>query len=196
MNELLAYVLSYVGVLLLSFFVANLLTKGLFLKYVRAMMGKKKGKVLVMARTSVFDYDRVGVLIEGHLRYKDRGKNFRSLICPEDAPFSFLGIIVVQVDENRNAVMKRDYTPVSGFDAQKIDDLMLRALNRSRLNDLKSKVILILILVGLSILLGIGNMMMLSSLKKQIIPMLYNCDWHQLINTTTNTLPVVSGVAI
>lgn len=198
MNELLAYVLSYLAVFIMAFIVAQLWSKGLLFKYIRAKAGKKKGKVLLLIRTPIFDYEKIGTLIEGNLEYKDRKKEKRLLIVPEDAPFNWLGIVVVQIDETKNAVMKRDYSSISGFDANKMDDLMLRALNRSRLNDFKQKILIIIILVCVIALISIINIMILVNFKKAVMPLLANCDYRLLLqNTTTQTIgQVVTGTPL
>lgn len=187
MNEIYIFMISYGGVLIIALLLANILTKGFLFRFITAKIGKRKGKVMVLARGgSLFDYDKVGTLREGWLIYKDRDKAVRRLSVPEECPFNFLGVVFVQVDELKNAVMKRDYNAITGFDAVKYQELYIRALNRSKLNDLKQYIMIILIGVGIILLLGVVNIAVISGLKKTLIPMLQNCDWHTLLSNTTN----------
>lgn len=197
MNPLLATILGYLAVFIMALVVAQLLTKGLFSKYLFTKIGKRKGKVLLLIRTPIFDYEKIGILREGVLRYKDRDKTQRLIIVPEDAPFNWLGIVVVQLDETKNAVMKRDYSAVTGYDANKMDDLMLRALNRSRLNDFKQKLMILLVVVCIIALLSIVQVVLLNNLKKTMITMLSSIDAKLLAQNVTQAVgQVVEGVAL
>ena len=60
---------------------------------------------------------------------------------------SGFGNTVVDVDETMNAASKTDYTAVTGFDAEKFEDLFIRALFKPTLEENKDKLLLILLII-------------------------------------------------
>ncbi|MGV8169219.1 MAG: hypothetical protein ACP5N3_04150 [Candidatus Nanoarchaeia archaeon] len=186
MNPLMTTVLSYLAVLLMALFVANILTKGFFFRYLRAKMGKRKGKVIVFFYNNLFYFEKVGTYREGWLTVKDRDKATRRIAVPVDCTRELLGVICIDIDEESNNVLHRNFKTVSGFDAVKFEELYQRALNRSRLNDFKKQLQIILIVVCLIGLFSIINIVMLNSFKKNVMVALSYCDLRTLGNMTTN----------
>lgn len=186
MNPLLVTVLSYLAVLLMALFLANIFTKGFFFRYMRAKTGKRKGKVIVFMYNNLFYFDKVGTYREGWLTVKDRDKATRRIAVPVDCTRELLGCICIDIDEETNNVLHRNFKAVSGFDAVKFEELYQRALNRSKLNDFKKTLQIILIVVIVVALIGIINVVMMNSLKKAMLEGLSHCDLRTLGNTTAN----------
>lgn len=193
MNPLLVTVLSYLVVLLMALFLANILTKGFFFRYLMAKMGKRKGKVIVFFYNNLFYFDKVGTYREGWLTVKDRDKATRRIAVPSDCTRELLGCICIDIDEETNNILHRNFKAISGFDAVKFEELYQRALNRSKLNDFKKTLQVILIVVALVGLLSLVNVFLLNNLKKTMIEGLAYCDLRTLGNTTMN---VASNVIV
>lgn len=194
MNPILATMLSYLGVLLLSLFLANILTKGFFFRYLRAKWGKRRGKVIVFFYNNLFYFEKVGTYREGWLVVKDRDKGKRRIAVPVDCTRELLGCICIDIDEESNNIMHRNFKAVSGFDAVKFEELYQRALNRSKLNDFKKTLQIILIVVAIIGLICIVNVIMINGLKKTLVTGLSYCDLRTLGNTTMNTASnVITG---
>lgn len=194
MNEIFIFMFSYLGVMLITLLVANMITKGFVFRYLKAKAGKRRGVVMLNILTPYFDLEKTGKIKEGWLTYKDREKRIRRLAVPEGATFGKLGVIWLDVDEEKNIILKRDKSGASGFDANKYEDLYIRALNRSKLNDYKQILQIIIFVAGIGALFSLVGIVMLSQAKKQIISQLQYCDLRTLVNATIQTAEnVITG---
>ena len=189
MNEFIMFMVSYIGVILIMFFVVNLLTKGFLFRFLVAKFGKRKGKVIltIITGNAQDDYDKIGTIKEGWLTYKDRDKKMRRIAVPDGAVSKMSGALWLSIDEIKNLVLQRDKRGVTGFDANKFEDLYLRALNRSKLNDYKKTLQLIGVGVVVAILISLVGVVLLTQLKKTLIQGLAYCDLRTLANTTIQT---------
>jgi hypothetical protein len=193
MNEFLIFMISYLGVILIMLFVVNIITKGFLFRFLVAKFGKRKGKVIltIMTGNAQDDYDKIGTIKEGWLTYKDRDKKTRRIAVPEGAVSKMSGALWLTIDEIRNIVLTRDKKGVTGFDANKFEDLYLRALNRSKLNDYKKTLQMIGVGVVLGILFSLVGVVLLVQLKKTLLVVLSEgftkCDLNLLTNTTIQT---------
>lgn len=151
-------VASYLAIFIILVIVAEVYTKGFILKYIRVKSSRGK-KVLVRVLGEVTDYLEVGVIAEGTVTYRDRTvktkKAQKIVTLPKNAITRLLGVNWVAIDETLNAVLTADFKGVSGYDAERINNLLLRALYRPPLTDPKQQLILIgiiLIIVGLFVI--------------------------------------------
>ena len=148
MNDLFKDVLmvigSYVAVLALSFLGINVLTLGFLSRFlkVRASMGRL---VLVKVLSNTDRYYKVGKVSEGFLVYKARGvKEEKRLAVPEGCIYRSMGVWCVDVDEETNElVVVRER--LSGFDAEKYEQLYLRALYKPSLMNRNEKIVFIML---------------------------------------------------
>jgi hypothetical protein len=154
MNPLVNITIGYATVLLIGFIGLTFLTAGFLPIFLQVKMSRGK-KVLVQVRSTTRDYFRPGEVIEGFLVYKFK-KEWKRVALPPDAIFRTLGVLAVQVDEEKNAVAKVDFSAVRGFDAVKWDNLLKRALYRPSILDQKQQLMLILLFVIIGGLLLIG----------------------------------------
>jgi len=200
MNAMMQMVLIYLGVLLLMMLLVNILTKGFLFKYLNARTGKRKGKVLLMVDAKYFSYLTTGLLIEGWLTYKDRDKHTRRISLSKDfaknCAEDFLGVVWVKVDEEKNCILKRDYSAVSGYDATHCEELYQRALNRSKLNDYKKQLQMILIICGIGALFSLVGVVLLVQMKKAILIQLQYCDLRTLATMANQTMQTAGNVVV
>lgn len=162
-------IVSYLAIFILLFVVIEFYTKGFIVKYIRVKASRGK-KVLVRVIGQVTDYLEVGDLAEGTIKFKDRsvtGKGRKVLAVPDGAIKPLLGVNWVAVNEKLNAVLNPDFKGVTGYDAERINNLLLRALYSPPLTDPKQMVLIVLTgacLLGI-IYLGIKT----GSIEKSIL---------------------------
>lgn len=148
MRGLLIQVACYAGLMTLTIMGMSMLLRGFFWKYlkVRTSFGKN---ILVKIRTPLRDYYSVGWVEEGFLCYKHKDFTIRMALNTNDKfLYRSLGITMVDVDEEKNAICKTDYSTVTGFDAKKHSDLLTRALMRPSVTSNKEKIIILVVCVG------------------------------------------------
>ena len=141
----------YAIVMVLSLGIAAILLKGFFMKYVKVRLSFGKF-ILVKIRSPLRDYYGVGWVEDSFLVYKRRKNNIRILIT-DKIFYRSLGVTWVDVDEEINAACTVDYTGVAGYDAEKYDDLLTRALMKPSIKSNFEKIV-VAILVGTLILCG------------------------------------------
>lgn len=146
MNPILIQTISYGTVLAMALVILSLLQRGFFWKYIKVKMSFGK-YLLVKVRAINRDYFRVGHIEEAFLVYK-AFKDKKRLSIESRAIYRCLGIQWVDVDESKNAVMEHDYHYAPGFDAEKYNNLYLRALYRPVTLDKREALVIILIIVA------------------------------------------------
>lgn len=124
----------------------NFLQGGYFFPFMRVKMSNGK-KILVRVKGLTQDYFRVGKFSEGNLIFKDNKKSVRQLTFPKEAIFRGAGVYYCIVDDDKNAIVKLDFSTVSGFDAEKWNNLLERALTKPQLMDTQARIILALLVV-------------------------------------------------
>lgn len=140
---------SYIGVIALTFGALQFFSVGFLFSWLRVKTSRGK-KILVKVKGRTQDYYVAGKIDQGFLSYKDNAKNKRRVKLPRDCLYRSIGVHIVDVDEETNAVLKLNYDSVSGFDAIKFDSLFVRALYKPVVFDGKEKTIL-MILIALAI---------------------------------------------
>lgn len=147
----------YSIVMLLTIFFASLLQKGFFFKYMRVKLSFGR-LIMVKIRAVNRDYFMVGNIEEGFLVYKIKisGKKFRKRIrVPgNDYFYKAIGVSWIDVDDEKNAICKPDYSVVSGYDAAKYDNLLQRAMTRPSVADRKEQIMILLIIVSLLVIIA------------------------------------------
>ena len=121
------------------------------MKYIKVKASRGR-KVMVRVLSPVTDYLEVGTLAEGMVNYKDRSissgnKARKNVSVPDGGISRLLGINWVAVDEKLNAVLMPDFKGVDGFDAERHNNLNLRALYRPPLIDTQQRIILIGVII-------------------------------------------------
>lgn len=148
MNDILVFMFSYLAVFVMSCLVISFLQGGLFSAWLIVRMSREQ-KVLVKIRGQIKDRFRVGRVVDRFLVYSDN-KAKKRLSMPEGAVYKAIGVFCVDTDEEKNAVMLRDYSAVSGFDAVKHENLHIRALTAPRLDDKQIKLLILLAVLAVA----------------------------------------------
>lgn len=180
-NAILLQTFYYSVVMIFSVLGIAALLRGFLFKYlkVRASFGRY---VMIKLRTALRDYFEVGWVDEGFLIYKSKGDVIRISINPNDKLFyRTLGINWIDIDEEKHAIAKTDYSPIPGYDARKNSDLIKRCLMRPVVGDTKEKVIMILLVIAIIGSLAAAYLSYMS---------------YSTITTTTKTLPSLINNAI
>lgn len=152
-TEYIYFVISgFVLLLLPLFFIAGVWLRGFFTPFlkVKASAGRL---VLVRVRSQLRDYFKSGEVIDGTLKFKSANGHSRTLNIPDYPVFyKAYNVTCIDVDEKKNAIFMLDAKAISGYDAEKYDDLILRALLKPALNN--KKLIIIIALLALLIVLA------------------------------------------
>lgn len=137
------------------YFLFNALTMGFFKTYlkVRTSMGRK---VLVKVRGITHYYYKTGVIDDGMLTYKTPKKEVKEISCSPESIGRTMAVNFVVVDEETNAVIKPDLEGVTGYDAVKVHNLHVRALQAPKLGDDKNKIVMLLLIGCLIAIVIVG----------------------------------------
>jgi len=141
------------------FFVMQWLTHGFILKFM-GVKGSREKKIMVKVRSKLGDYIAVGRVHEREVSFKKRYSKMKSTLnIPIDGDgriekvfYRFLGVYWCDVDEEKNSFCTVSYNAVVGFDDERQEGLILRALFKPSPIGMREKIILLL-LIG--VLLGI-----------------------------------------
>jgi hypothetical protein len=152
MNEIVQIMISYVAIIFLAIGIVQWLTAGFFFVFmkVRASQGRK---VLVKVKSVTDWYFKAGLVSEGFLVYKARGQKEKKRI-PLDKEqkiiFRSMSVWNLMIDEETNAFLTPDgLKAIDSFDAEKYEQLNIRALYKPALMDQNEKIMLGMIAVAL-----------------------------------------------
>lgn len=155
---------SYIIVILIGFFLINFLSNGFLIKFLIVKISRGK-KTLVEVKDVGETYYKAGVISDGVLKYKNKQKDNKILfVTNEDIEYR-MGLKTVCTDGVKNTIIRRDGKEVSGFDAKKMDNLLVRALTSPQLQDMAIKILIFLVVIGL--ILGVANIFFIYSVKSQ-----------------------------
>jgi hypothetical protein len=160
-TALLYQTLSYGAVLLLSIMFFSFLLRGFFWKFLKVKMSMGR-LILIKCRTPVRDFFYIGEIEKGFLIFKFKEENRKhvgriSIDTSKFTPFyKCLGVLWVDINEEKSAIMLHDYTAVSGFDVRKYSDLLLKALQQPTIQSNREKIIIGLLIVVILVLIAIG----------------------------------------
>ena len=142
----------YAIVMIFCFAAVGTIQRGFWWRYmrVRTSFGKY---VMVKIRTPLRDHYATGWVDENFLCYKTKDETgkftIRISINTSDRIFyRSMAITWIDVDDEKHAICKADYSSVEGFDAKKHSDLHTRALMRPAVNSTQEKIILFGVIVA------------------------------------------------
>ncbi len=154
MNPIIEQTIYYFVVLVLSFFLIGILLKGFFWKFVRVRISFGRF-ILCKIRAVNRDYYSVGEIEENFLIFTSHKQSRR--ICVKDSSvfYKSVGITWVDIDDQKNSLVKPDFSTVDGFDAVKYNNLYKRTLYSPSIADNQEKIIiggiiLIIVLLGIT----------------------------------------------
>lgn len=139
----------YYGILMIiTIAFVGVIQKGFFFKYLKVRLSFGK-YVLVKIRSPLRDYYSVGWVEDAFLVFKNQKSKLRLAISSNEKIFyRCLSVNWIDIDEEKNAIAKTDYSTVTGYDAKKFSDLLTRALMRPTINSTKEKLIIVLLVVA------------------------------------------------
>jgi len=183
-GNIMVQAMYYGLVMVLSIFFVGLFQRGFFWTYfkVRTSFGKF---IMVKIRSPLRDYIVKGWVEEGFVLYEIKNgwmdkSTVRIKITPNSNPFyKCMSVMWVDIDDDRHAICKADYSVVTGHDPIKIDNIIKRALMRPTINSGMEKLTLVLlVIVAIGVLVGayFGYMSMakVSALTESLPMMLKN----------------------
>lgn len=147
MGEIGMFIVSYLGVIFISLFIVNWLQGRFLLPFLRVKMSRGR-LVLVNIKGKIQNYFHAGNIEDSFLVYRHKKETIR-LELPDDAIYRGFGVNVVDVDDIKHAIVKKDFGVVSGYDPVKFDNLLQRALMRPGMQDNFQKIMLVLIIVAI-----------------------------------------------
>lgn len=146
MSDFIFIFIGYLGTFLIALFLVNFFQKGFFIPFFRVKASRGK-LVLVKVRSDLEDYFRVGEVNDGILTFKDAKKEERKVAIGKTVFYKTLNVNCVDIDEEANAPVTRDYNIVNGHDAKKFTNLLKRALTKPKEMDNQEKIIMALLFV-------------------------------------------------
>ena len=142
LRQILIQAACYGGVILLSIFSIALLMRGFFWKYIKARTSFGK-YILIKIRTISRDYFKLGWIENGQLKFKDveqldnkKRKYIAVLDIDSDKKspiYRCLGVQWIDITEDKKSIVYPSGQEISGYDAKKHSDLMVRCLQEPRI---------------------------------------------------------------
>jgi hypothetical protein len=129
----------------------GLLIAGFLMKFIKVRASRGK-LVLVKVKSSTDHYFRAGAISEKALKYKARGQKEKKTIpytTDEGGLYRAMTVYCIDVDEDKNSIIKTDGKEIDTYDAEKYEQLITRALYKPVLMDKNDKIILLLIIVAI-----------------------------------------------
>ncbi len=139
---------------ILLFFIGFII-RGFFWKFIKVKLSFGR-LILVKVRAINRDFFSIGEVKDGFLVYKAHKKNKRIAIKDSTVFYKSIGVLWVDVDEEKGALCKVDYSAIDGFDSEKFENLFVRTLYRPSISDNKEKIMFIML--GVCILLAVGGL--------------------------------------
>src|SRR4030042_1490743 len=138
----------YLGFGLFIFFGINFMSSGFLTKWFKVKSSRGKF-VLLKIRTIAGDYFSHGIIKDGFLVFKARTGQKRMSIGNQyqTAIYRSMGVSVIDIDDEKNGFVLHDWSKVSGFDAEKFEDLYTRALMKPQLMDKNTQIILVILVL-------------------------------------------------
>lgn len=155
LREMALIIGSYIGVIVIGFALMNFLSGGFLIKFLRVKASR--GKLILIKVKSVTDhYYKAGLISEKSLKYKARGQKEKKNITIPDGEILYrsMGCWCVDVDEETNEVITVWGEKIDTYDAEKYEQLVIRALYTPALMDKNEKIMLLLLIaciLGLAI---------------------------------------------
>lgn len=151
-SDVVYFMISYAGIILIGFGLIQFLSNGFFTKFLKVKASRGK-LVLVNVRSRLIHYFVSGKVEGGFLIYDDREskankqKEPKRVIAPNGAFYRAIGVSCVNVDEESGAIIMPGGSSVSGFDPIKFSNLYTRALYKPSVAEPKDKMIMVAVLI-------------------------------------------------
>lgn len=172
-----SYLISFFfGIVLIGF-----LLRGFLITYLRVRFSNGKF-IMVKVRDLIKPYYVVGKIDEAFLVYKDKNKNKKRIKIIREQIYNDMKINIIEVDPVSNSAIDFStvFKAVSGYDADKLNSLYLRALYRPTILDQKTQIIMVLcgvaailslisIIIGYMVLDNVDNILLSISVLQETL---------------------------
>ena len=140
-SEILIQTGYYFVAMCIGIFLISIIQRGLFWPFVKVRLSFGK-LIMVKSRAVHRDYFMVGKIEEGFLVYGDKLNGKRISIKNNSFFYRVCGLMWVDVEDEKGALCKPDYSTEPGFDAVKYNNLYVRTLMRPSVADNQDKIII------------------------------------------------------
>lgn len=180
-SDILIQVLSNIGLILVTIFILNGITKNFIFKYIKVWASRGK-LLMVQVRHPIMDYFVIGKVIGDKLLFRDRttkkGQE-KPVVFRSGSVFRLLGINFVKIDEEKSLYVMPDMNIVSGYDHNKISNWLVRALTEPKSKEQKQLmhiIIVISVVILLIVIVSVFNIFTLINNSKTIITLINNMN--------------------
>jgi hypothetical protein len=152
MNPLFITVSAYLLIFFMTILMANTLTKGFLLMYLRVKFNSQK-MLILRVHDDGDPYFAVAKFQDGRWRYKQKGsKNYSCIVLDGKSKFQkLLGVNYLETRAIDGAIFE-PFGPIhSGLDPERTDNLMVRIAMLSKLKNTQLLIIMILVVVAIAI---------------------------------------------
>jgi len=145
-KEMIMIIGSYLGVVVIAFGLINFLSAGFLITFIRVRASRGK-LILVKVRGMTDHYFRAGKISEKTLTYKARGQKEKKRIPLPVGIIFYRSLMVycLDIDEDTNTIITPDGAEIDTYDAEKYEQLIIRALYTPALMDQNEKIILLML---------------------------------------------------
>lgn len=154
-KEILFQALGYGVSILLAFFILTVILRGFLLKYIRVRASLGRLVLIKIRGVTTWSYE-VGKFNEGDLVFGKKKERKRINNIKPEYIYRSIGINFIDVDGEKWAILPPHNTEgVPGFDPEKQESLVTRALYKPSLNDPKIQIALVLLVIAI-VVGGVG----------------------------------------
>jgi len=167
MNPILAQLIGYVAVFLISIFFFNFLSNNFLFLFIRAKGSRGKLTLIEIEGIDNITY-KLGKITGNELKFKGTNKKKKTILVGKEHVYRKLGVSAITLDEEFNAVRKTDYSVSEKFDAEAYDNLLVRGFTSPQITNNTDRIIILVLLAGI-LLISIYIAYNLTQLKPLIL---------------------------
>lgn len=143
MNPILAQMIGYGVVFILTIVFINLLSSNFLITFLRVK--GSRGRLILVGIDGLNNTTyKTGKLDGNMLKFKSPTKKRKSILVGREDFGRTLGVTSIYVDDQTNVVRKADYSAAPEFDAEQYDNLIVRAETAPVLEDKTDRIIMII----------------------------------------------------
>ena len=146
----------YMSCIIIPILLLNTMTKGLILKYFQ-VLGSRGGKLLLLISNPVENYWEVGTIQGADISYHDKESRSKKsekkrLTIPEDnIIYRLMGVNTITIDDTKNIFLKKDLNGVTGYNSERMENLVINALNKPKNEDDEKRAKLVFLIAILTL---------------------------------------------
>lgn len=153
-NPIILQIIYYGAVMLITVFLIGLMLKGFFFKFLRVKLSF--GKLILVKLKTLINYKySVGKIEEGFLVFNTALGTKRISVKDDSVFYRSIGIAWVNIDDEKNTIIKPSGEHISGHDPIKWNNLYVRCLSLPKSGDPKTKIIIGCLFLIVILILGV-----------------------------------------